>query len=75
MGYWIGSVEMPQPWFFLGDVRRIRPIGGGFWSVGVEFTEYANEEHHQALAPLVKLAANLLPPDEVDSCEGGFAAG
>ncbi len=65
LGYWIAGGEIRDPWFFLGQVRRNRAIGGGFWSVGVELTEFANSNHQRALAPLHEAAASLLPPDLV----------
>ena len=62
VGYWIGSNQMREPWFFLGDVRRNQPIGGGFWAVGIELTEYANTDHQEAFADLRETAAKLLSP-------------
>jgi hypothetical protein len=50
--------------FFLGNVRRNQPIGGGFWLVGIEFTEYVSAEHAETLAALFPLAATLLSPAE-----------
>jgi len=65
LGYWIGCEQMREPWFFLGEVRRNQPIGGGFWSVGIKLTEFANEDYQQLLAPLTETASKLLPPDLV----------
>jgi hypothetical protein len=64
VGYWVSSELMHNPLFFLGNVRRNQPIGGGFWLVGIEFTEYANAEHAETLAALFPLAATLLSPAE-----------
>lgn len=62
LGYWMDSDEMREPWFFLGEIRRNQPIGGGFWAVGIELTEFANTDHKETLANLRGAAANLLPP-------------
>lgn len=62
VGYWIGSDQMREPWYFLGDVRRNQPIGGGFWAVGIELTEFANADHAEAFGGLREAAAKLLPP-------------
>ena len=62
LGYWIGSDDMCEAWFFLGDVRRNQPIGGGYWAVGIELAEYANTDHKEKLVELKNAAAKLLPP-------------
>jgi len=67
LGYWIESVEMEEPWYFLGEVRHTQRLGGGFWALGIRLTEFANKRHKTRLAPLNATAAKLLPPSEV-SC-------
>ena len=62
LGYWIQDVDMPEPWFFLADVRRCQPAGGGFWSLGVELTYPAHDRYRDRLVDLKKLAAHLIPP-------------
>jgi hypothetical protein len=64
LGYWVRSDEMREPWFFLGDVRRNQPIGGGFWAVGIELKEFANTDYQAVLADLKAAAGKLLPPVE-----------
>jgi hypothetical protein len=64
IGYWVSAELMHAPLFFLGNVRRNQPIGGGFWAVGIEFTEYASGEYAETLAPLFPSAATLLSPAE-----------
>lgn len=64
LGYWLANGEMPYPWFFLGAVKRLQPIGGHYWALGVEFTKYANCDHSEALEPLKGPAADLLPPQD-----------
>lgn len=51
-----------EPWFFLGVRRTSLPIGGGFWLVGIELTEFMNENWSAQLEPLVPMARMLLPP-------------
>lgn len=65
VGYWIESDEMPEPWYFLGNVRRVQAMGGGFWAIGIELNEFANKKHRAALECLQDAAENLLPPVEV----------
>lgn len=62
VGYWIDSDQMTNPWFFLGEVRRNQPIGGGFWAVGIELTEFANDNHGEAFVELREPAGKLLAP-------------
>ena len=62
VGYWTSRKRMPRPWFFVGDLRRNRYIGGGFWKIGIQLTEFANTNHWAKLAELEPLAEKLLPP-------------
>jgi hypothetical protein len=62
LGYWIDEADMPDPWFFLGEVRRCQAAGGGFWNLGVELIELANNQYRDDLSPLREHAARLLPP-------------
>ena len=61
VGFWPSQADMNEPWFFIGRQRNIRPIGGGFWTMGVELTEFANEEYRCQLRALLPLAEKLLP--------------
>jgi len=64
VGYWIPCDTMCEPWFFLGNIRRNQAIGGGFWAVGIELTEFANPNHVETLSVLKPLSAKLrLPAD------------
>ena len=51
-----------EPWFFLGVRRTSVPIGGGFWLIGMELTEFMNEHWRAELEPLFPMAQKLLPP-------------
>ena len=44
IGYWIPSTNMPEPWFFIGEVKRTHAMGGGFWALGVELTELSSKQ-------------------------------
>ncbi|MBI1904393.1 MAG: hypothetical protein HYS13_25130 [Planctomycetia bacterium] len=68
VGFWVPSDSMPEPWFFLGRLTRSVPIGGRFWSLGVEFHALANAEHPEKLDGLRELASSLLQPQTVDTC-------
>ncbi len=61
LGYWVCRETMPSPWFFSGLIRRNQPIGGGFWSVGIEMNAYINEEYPEIVKALRDKAAKLLP--------------
>jgi len=65
VGYWISPDAMSEPYFFLGNITRNQAIGGGFWAVGIEITEFANTNYNETLAVLKPLAAKLLSPVEV----------
>jgi hypothetical protein len=61
LGYWLRTDRMPEPWFFLGEVKRNQDIGGGFWTMGVELVEFANSERKRQIRPLRDIAGRLLP--------------
>lgn len=62
LGFWVTADDSEGPWFFFGTPRRTAPIGGGYWTLGVELTEFANPEYGEFLEPLLPLARKLLPP-------------
>lgn len=62
VGYWVSSEMMPEPWFFVGNIQRNQAIGGGFWKLGIELTDFANTNHGESLAVLKPLAKKLLSP-------------
>ncbi|MBI3864356.1 MAG: hypothetical protein HY290_20930 [Planctomycetia bacterium] len=47
--------------FFLGDCKHQAPLGGGFWSLGIELTDCASESCPQKLISLKRLAEGLHP--------------
>ena len=69
IGYWIGSSKMCEPSFFLGEVQRNQPIGGGFWILGIELTEFANTCHRDVLTGVREFASKLLPTDSMTSLQ------
>ena len=64
IGYWVSEETMSEPWYLLGAVVRNQPIGGGFWKLGIELSEFANDRYRKQLSPLWSLAADLLAPVE-----------
>jgi hypothetical protein len=60
VGFWLGAETMDEPWYFLGHAQAQREIGGGFWTVGVQFTEFLSQSNRDGIVPLAKLA-HLLP--------------
>lgn len=63
LGYWVRRSKMPEPAYFLGLAKRLQSIGGGFWTLGVELTEFANPSYGRQLAPMHRCAECLLPPE------------
>ena len=61
VGFWLPGVDMTGPWYLLGKTLRSIPFGGGFWTVGVELTEYANQDYSEQLEVLKTVASKLLP--------------
>ena len=62
---WPDEGVSKSPWFFLSEVRRNAPLGGGFWILGIELTEFANDEYMDLLKPLRPLAERLRTPKPV----------
>ena len=56
VGLWLES-----PRFVLGEIRQSTPLGGGFWQLGVEFTDFVNAAEYPQVESLVPLAARLIP--------------
>jgi hypothetical protein len=63
--FWLDEEVSPEPWYFLGRSQALRKIGGGFWTLGIQLTEFAGSNGRgplAALAPLVKqLRASAVP--------------
>ena len=62
VGLWSDERVAKQPWFFIGDVRRNTPLGGGFWVLGVALTEFANDNYRDVLHDVMPLARRLRTP-------------
>ena len=58
VGFWLPKVHGPEPWFFLGQVHQSTPIGGGFWTLGIEIKRLLSNAESQSLIPIAK---NRLP--------------
>jgi hypothetical protein len=54
------DAEDAESWLFLGHVVRGKPIGGGFWVVGVELVELLNRDQPEAVEHLLPHAERLL---------------
>ena len=50
-----------EPRFVLGEVRQNVPLGGGFWQLGIEFSEILSVGYHKELKSLIPLTAQLVP--------------
>jgi hypothetical protein len=62
VGFCTAEATNGEPWFLLGEARHEDAIGGSFWLLGIELTEFMNEEWRAELAPLLPAARQLLPP-------------
>jgi hypothetical protein len=56
VGVWLES-----PRFVLGEIRQNTPLGGGFWQLGVELSDFLDMAEYPQLRSLVSLAARLVP--------------
>lgn len=56
VGLWLES-----PRFVLGEIRQNTPLGGGFWQLGVELTDFLDAAEYPQIESLVPLAARLVP--------------
>ena len=65
IGIWPNEKVANEPWFFVSEVIRNAPLGGGFWVLGIELTEFANQEYQDVLKPLQTLAERLRVPTPV----------
>ena len=64
---WPDENVSESPCFFLGKVRRNSRIGGGFWILGIELMEFANQEHQNVLDVMRPIAEGLLTPTAIDT--------
>lgn len=65
VGFWLPKIHGPEPWFFLGRVHQSTPIGGGFWSLGIEVKRLLSHAECQPMIPVAKkrLPAHAAPTD------------
>ena len=61
IGFWLEPAVMEQPWFFLGRAQSLRRIGGGYWTLGVQLTEYLGAGCRGDLTPLRTWVQQLQP--------------
>jgi hypothetical protein len=62
VGFCDHEVTGSNPWFFLGTMRTSVAVGGGFWSIGIELTDFMNDNWANQLEPLFPLARKLVSP-------------
>jgi hypothetical protein len=66
IGYWLPSLDiMSEPWFFIGAVKHVESIGGGFQALGLEIIEYANTNHAESISAIKSLAVEILSPVDI----------
>ena len=58
---WLADEE--SPWFFRGTVRQNSAIGGGFWVLGIELTDFLNANEISKVEELLSLVNKLLPTE------------
>jgi hypothetical protein len=56
----VGMLVERKPYLLLGRIKRCRPMGGGFWQLGIQALEIL-EPTEPSLKKLLKLAAVLSP--------------
>jgi hypothetical protein len=61
LGFCLPDDAMEEPWFFVGRPQSLRKLGGGFWTLGVQLTEYAGSGCQGKFASLLPLINQLLP--------------
>ena len=66
LGLWASKEQSAEPWFFLGSVCSATAMGGGFWTIGVALSEYANDDYSEQLLEVRPKAEILLPPVKTD---------
>jgi hypothetical protein len=68
VGFWLPESRHiaagSGPTFVLGEVRQHAQIGGGYWQLGISFTELLKPSYTSELELLVPVAAKLLPPGD-----------
>jgi hypothetical protein len=65
LGLMIVEDSTGEPCFFLGTGKHLAPIGGGYWSMGVNLTDCASECCPEKLGSLRALAAQLMPRTQI----------
>jgi hypothetical protein len=61
LGIWLGPEQSTEPWFFRAKVTRVRPMGGGLASLGVELVSFLNNGPRYEYASLLSAAEKLTP--------------
>jgi len=62
LAFWLDHTEAREPWFFVGVGRNLRKIGAGFFTMGVQLTDFVGSGCYGNRAPLAPLMKQLLPP-------------
>jgi hypothetical protein len=55
------GLYLESPRFVLGEVRQNVPLGGGYWQIGVELTDFLDAAEYPQVQSLVPLAKRLVP--------------
>jgi hypothetical protein len=62
-----------EPWFFRGRAQSLRKVGAGFWTLGVQFIEYAGSGYSGKFATLSSLVDQLRPSSNLISPTAAIA--
>jgi hypothetical protein len=65
VGFWLDDDSMQHPWYFLGSTQRLHKVGGGYWTLGIEFSEFVEPARSKELACLAAKAQQLRPASSV----------
>jgi hypothetical protein len=63
-GLWLGPKVMDHPWFFQITVQANRPLGGGFWQVGVLLNDVLDRVERDDLGILNRAVLRLMPDQD-----------
>jgi hypothetical protein len=66
IAYWPPNEEAADPNYFRGKVVSCASMGGPFWQVGIEVSEFLNTEYPTIVDRLRPLAAQLATHQDAD---------
>jgi hypothetical protein len=59
LGFWLNVDVMDQPYLFLGQTQNLQELGGGFWTLGAQLTEFVTPGQQREFSGLMPLLSRL----------------